>query len=85
MSRIHRREYQNTMRDLLGLDVDYVTNLPPDAISPGGFTTNGAALRMSSLRLEHYLAEARSTLRRAVVTGPPPPVREHFAAETVID
>ena len=85
MRRLNRREYQNTMRDLLGLDVDYVKNLPPDEMSPDGFTNNGSALRMSSLRLEHYLSAARSALRRAVVTGPPPPVREHFAEETVID
>ncbi len=85
MRRLNRREYQNTMRDLLGLDVDFVKNLPPDEMSPDGFTNNGAALRMSSLRLEHYLATARSALRRAVVTGPAPPVREHFAEQTVID
>lgn len=85
MRRMNRREYQNTMRDLLGLDIDYVRNLPPDEASPDGFTNNGSALRMSAQRLEHYLAAARRALGRAIVTGPAPAVFEHFAEETVID
>ncbi len=85
MRRLNRREYQNTMGDLLGLDIDYVRNLPPDEVSPEGFTNNGSVLRMSALRLEHHLATARSALSRAIVTGPAPTVFEHFAEETVID
>ena len=85
MRRLNRREYQNTMRDLLGLDIDYVRNLPPDEASADGFTNNGSALRMSALRLEHYLGAARRALDRAIVSGPAPPVFEHYAEETVID
>ena len=85
MRRLNRREYQNTMRDLLGLDIDYVRNLPPDEASADGFTNNGSALRMSALRLEHYLSAARRALDRAIVSGPAPPVFEHYAEETVID
>ena len=85
MRRLNRVEYQNTMRDLLGLEIDYVRNLPPDEVSPDGFTNNGSALRMSALQLEHYLHAARSGLSRAIVEGPAPPVFEHRARETVID
>ena len=85
LRRLNRVEYQNTMRDLLGLDIDYTENLPPDETGPDGFKTNGAALRMSALQLETYLESARSGLRRAIVEGPAPPVFEHRAAETVVD
>ena len=85
MRRLNRMEYQNTMRDLLGLEIDYVRNLPPDEVSPDGFTNNGSSLRISALQLEHYLSTARSALARAIVEGPPPPVYEHRAVETVVD
>ncbi len=85
MRRLNKVEYQNTMRDLIGLDIDYVRNLPPDEVSPDGFTNNGSALRMSALQLEHYLTAARSALSRAIVEGPAPPVFEHRAQETVTD
>lgn len=85
MRRLNRVEYQNTMRDLLGLDIDYVKNLPADEASRDGFTNNGAALRMSALLVEHYLRAARDGLGRVIVTGPAPPVFEHRAEETVID
>ncbi|MEZ5396884.1 MAG: DUF1592 domain-containing protein, partial [Bryobacterales bacterium] len=76
MRRLNRVEYRNTMRDLLGLDLDYAKNLPPDEMSPDGFHNNGAALRMSALQLEYYLQAARMGLAHAIVEGPPPPVAE---------
>ena len=85
MRRLNRGEYQNTMRDLLGLDIDFVKNLPPDEVSPDGFTNNGASLRMSALQLEHYLRAAQNGLSRVIVEGPAPPVFEHRAIETVVD
>lgn len=85
MRRLNRLEYQNTMRDLLGLDIDYVKNLPPDEVSSDGFINNGSVLRMSPLQLEHYLSTARNALGRAIVEGPAPPVFHHRAEETVVD
>lgn len=85
MRRLNRVEYQNTMRDLLGLDIDYARNLPPDEVSRDGFTNNGSALGMSALQLQHYLNAARRGLSRAIVEGPAPPVFEHHAEETVVD
>ncbi len=85
MRRLNRVEYQNTMRDLLGLHIDYVKNLPPDEVSRDGFTNNGSALGMSAIQMEHYLNAARKGLRRAIVEGPAPPVFAHHAEETVTD
>ena len=85
MRRLNRFEYQNTMTGLLGLDLNYAKNLPPDPLSEDGFQNNGATLRMSSLQLEYYLKAAREGLLRAIVEGPVPPVFEHIADETAAD
>ncbi len=85
MRRLNRFEYQNTMTDLLGLELDYARNLPPDPLSEDGFQNNGTALRMSALQLEYYLKAARDGLERAIVEGPAPPVFEHSADKTVDD
>jgi hypothetical protein len=83
--RLNRVEYQNTMRDLLGLDIDYVQNLPPDGLSADGFKNNGAALGMSGLQLDYYLQAARSALKQAIVTGPEPEVFTHTEVKSVKD
>ncbi|MDG1894767.1 MAG: DUF1592 domain-containing protein [Fuerstiella sp.] len=85
MRRLNRFEYQNTMSDLLGLELDYAKNLPPDSLSEDGFQNNGATLRMSALQLEYYLKAARDGLQRAIVEGQAPPVFEHAADESAAD
>ena len=57
--RLNQREYQNTMRDLLGVDLEYTRDFPPDGISADGMRNNGSALQMNA-QMEYYLA-ARST------------------------
>ena len=85
MRRLNRVEYQNTMRDLLELDLDYARNLPPDEMSPDGFRNNGASLRMSALQLEYYLQAARMGLAHAIVEGSAPEVAELRVEETTED
>jgi mono/diheme cytochrome c family protein len=82
MRRLNRVEYQNTMTDLLGLDMDYVRDLPPDSASPDGFTNNGQSLQMSALQLEYYLDAARRALDRVIVGGPAPRVYEYTFTES---
>ena len=77
MRRLNRAEYHNTMSDLLGLEMDYTRDLPPDAVSPEGFRNDGRALRMSAMQLEYYLETARRALSRVLVTGLPPKVYRH--------
>ena len=64
MRRLNRREYQNTMYDLLGLEMDYTRDLPPDAVSPDGYRNNGQSLRLSAIQLEYYSETARRALQR---------------------
>jgi len=85
LRRLNRSEYQNTMRDLLGIDLDYADRLPPDEVSEDGFRNNGRALRMSPMQLEAYLDSARRGLSLALVDYERPDVIEHHAVESEQD
>ncbi len=52
MRRLNRREYKNTLRELLGVDIN-VAELPGDA-GTGGFDTFGSNLFMSANQFEQY-------------------------------
>ncbi|MCX8511304.1 MAG: DUF1587 domain-containing protein, partial [Chthoniobacteraceae bacterium] len=60
MRRLNQREYKNTIRELLGVEVD-VHDLPKDGGS-GAFDTVGAALFMSSDQFEQYLVLGRRAI-----------------------
>lgn len=84
LRRLNRVEYAYTMRDLLGLEMDYAVDLPPDPRSRDGFRNNGRSLQMSSLQLEYYLKTARRAMERVIVTGPAPRTyRATFAKSNV--
>jgi hypothetical protein len=83
--RLNRTEYRNTMRDLLGLDLNYGPNLLPDSPGEDGFTNNGSALQMSALQLESYLEAARSAMSRAIVTYDQPAVADGTETKTTTD
>ena len=72
LRRLNKTDYQNTMRDLLGIEMDYAKNLPPETLSEDGFRNNGETLQMSDLQLEYYLKSAREGLTKAIVTGSRP-------------
>ena len=55
--RLNRAEYANAIRDLLALEVDTSTLLPPDDAAEG-FDNNADALGFSPALLERYLAAA---------------------------
>ncbi len=52
MRRLNRREYKNTLRELLGVEIN-VAELPSDT-GTGGFDTGGANLFMSANQFEQY-------------------------------
>lgn len=60
MRRLNRREYQNTIQQLLGVRVD-VSSLPSDGGS-GTFDTVGASQFISSDQIEQYLRLGRSAI-----------------------
>ena len=60
MRRLNRREYKNTLRHLLGVEID-VSDLPADT-SPLAFDTVGANLFMTASQFEQYEAIGREAL-----------------------
>ena len=72
--RLNRREYRNSMRDLLGLGeltIDPTQDFPADE-SDHGFTNIGEALNLSDAHLEHYLDAASQYLEMAFHFGEVP-------------
>lgn len=80
LRRLNRHQYRNTLRDLLGIDVN-VDGFPQDSPA-AGFDNNGQALTLSPLLLELYFDTAEKAIQQAIVTGDQPPVlRWRFEVE----
>jgi len=73
LRRLNRVEYENTVRDLLDIDIDLKDLLPLDT-SSHGFDNVGEALHTSSFLMERYLEAADIALNVAIVNGPQPPM-----------
>ncbi len=63
MRRLNRREYKNTLRELLGVEIN-VSALPSDT-GTGGFDTVGSNLFMSGNQFEQYQLLGREALTEA--------------------
>ena len=64
--RLNRQEYDNTIRDLLGIDLKLSESFPADEIG-FGFDNVGSALNMSPIHVEKYLEAAERALEAAIV------------------
>lgn len=82
MRRLNRREYRNTLRELLGVEIN-VSELPPDTATEG-FDTEGANLFMSSNQFEQYQALGHEALTEAFERQLAAAVEKtmHYEAET---
>jgi mono/diheme cytochrome c family protein len=78
--RLNRAEYNNTVRDLLGVDVRPADNFPQDE-SAFGFDNIGDALNVSPALLEKYVDAAERAVRTALF-GPEKlkPAMTHYSA-----
>lgn len=76
LRRLNRREYENTLNDLLGIRLNAAALLPADGRS-GEFDTVGAALGVSSEQLRNYLDLATEAIDLAIAktSAPPPAVK----------
>lgn len=83
--RLNRREYANTIRDLLGVEVD-ARELPADGGS-GNFDTVGSSLFMSGDQVEQYLALGRRAIDDAFAqhAAKDKPLKLHTELEHVAD
>ncbi|HYI97230.1 MAG TPA: DUF1592 domain-containing protein [Bryobacteraceae bacterium] len=66
--RLNRREYHNTVRDLLGIDFEVTAMLPADGSGGAGFDTNGETLYVPPVLTERYMEAAQQILDRVIVT-----------------
>jgi len=71
--RLNRAEYNNTIRDLIGLDLRPADDFPLDDVSEG-FDTLGDVLSLPPMLLERYVDAADRILGHAVVTEGPVPI-----------
>lgn len=78
MRRLNRREYKNTIRDLVGVDFDPTEDFPADDVGHG-FDNIGDVLTLSPILMERYLSAAESIAARAIVPNPPPPIQRHLS------
>ena len=65
LHRINRKEYRNSIRDLLAVDLDVGTLLPPDA-KTGGFDNMSEALTVTPGLMESYVRAAEQIARLAI-------------------
>lgn len=77
--RLNRVEYNNTIRDLVGVDFDPADDFPADDTGYG-FDNIGDVLSLSPIMLEKYLKAAENILDKAIVVGLPKPPTTRFGA-----
>ncbi len=68
--RLNRAEYNNTIRDLVGVDFDPAKDFPADDVGYG-FDNNGDVLSIQPLLVEKYLNAAEQIAERAIPTSFP--------------
>lgn len=65
LRRLNRREYQNTINDLLGVKVNIIDSLPEDGRSHG-FDNVGEALSISGIQIQRYMEAAEIAINAAL-------------------
>lgn len=68
--RLNRWEYENSLCDLLGIEIDAAAMLPADGAGGEGFDNNGSALFLSAIQIERYLEIANIAVERAIPSTP---------------
>ena len=79
LHRLNRTEYANAVRDLLGVEIDGASMLPPDE-QAHGFDTNADALTVVPALLDRYLTAAVKVSRLALGDPTLRPAFERYTA-----
>ncbi len=74
--RLNRLEYENTVRDLLGIQTPLRDLLPEDDLRDG-FTNQSGALSISPVHIQQYMAAADRALEAASVRQAKPETKTH--------
>jgi len=72
--RLTNFEYQNTMRDLLGFELELVENLPVDPDKPYHFNNNAKMMMIGPDQLVRYKEAARKAIASAIVDPEKPEI-----------
>ena len=78
LRRLNRAEYNNTVRDLLGVDFHPADDFPSDDVGYG-FDNIGDVLSLPPMLLEKYVRAAEQIMDEAIVTGPRQPKTKHYS------
>ena len=82
--RLNRAEYDNTIRDLTGLDLRPARRFPADGAGNSGFDNDRAGLFVSPLLMEKYLEAAHEVVDALIaVRRRTEPFRTHIEVETM--
>lgn len=82
LRRLNRKEYQNTLNDLLGVNVNVHDMLPEDGRAHG-FDNIGEALSISGVQMQRYLEAAELALNAALMADKrPEKTIERFTLES---
>lgn len=81
LHRLNRTEYRNSIRDILGLDIDTESLLPPDNIT-GGFDNMSDALTVTPVLMESYVRASEKISRLAVGDAGMAPITETYRVPT---
>ncbi|MGH7970224.1 MAG: DUF1592 domain-containing protein, partial [Limisphaerales bacterium] len=81
LRRLNRVEYRNTIRDLLGVDFDALSEFPPDDTG-FGFDNIGQVLTLPPMLLEKYLTAADEIMTKVQENWTRPGGHEHFFPRT---
>lgn len=79
LRRLNRTEYNNTIRDLVGVDFQPAADFPADDAGYG-FDNIGDVLTVPTMLLEKYLGAADQVLDAALPTAPPKSIVRHYPA-----
>ena len=80
--RLTNFEYQNTMRDLLGFDLNLIENLPEDPVKPYKFNNTAELMLIGPEQMDRYTENARRAMASAIVDPEKPKV--HRTVQTWI-
>ncbi|MEM1061531.1 MAG: DUF1592 domain-containing protein, partial [Planctomycetota bacterium] len=71
--RLTKREYGNTVRDLLGIELDVEAKFPRELAGGTGFDNAASGLSLQTALMERYLAAAERAIATAFPDGDPSP------------
>lgn len=78
--RLNRTEYNNTVRDLVGVDFLPADSFPSDD-SGYGFDNIGDVLMLPPVLMERYLEAAEQIVERAIITEPALPIAKRYTSK----